>query len=44
MQAAPANGNIRVEFKKEEGEDSNKPTFVKPDGRKPRVKANIRAR
>merc|ERR1712223_781974 len=46
--AAPPNGNIRVEFKKASAvaaeEGSDKPTFVKPDGRKPRVKANIRAR
>jgi len=45
--AAPPNGNIRVEFKKASAvaaEEGSKPTFVKPDGRKPRVKANIRAR
>jgi hypothetical protein len=41
------NGNIRVEFKKASAvaaQDNGKSTFVKPDGRKPRVKANIRAR
>ena len=46
-QSAPANGNIRVEFKKATAvaeEEGSRPTFVKPDGRKPRVKANIRAR
>merc|ERR1719370_2522847 len=45
--AAPPNGNIRVEFKKASAvaaEEGSKPTFVKPDGRKPRVKANIRTR
>jgi len=47
---APANGNIRVEFKKksaaqiEEEEDKPRGFFVKPDGRKPRVKSNIRAK
>ena len=42
-----ANSNIRVEFKKAsavEEEEGRKPSFIKPDGRKPRVKANIRAR
>ena len=53
---SPVNGNIRVEFKKapafneevleesEEENDTPKKFFVKPDGRKPRVKSNIRAR
>ena len=46
-QSSPANGNIRVEFKKATAvaeEEGSRSTFVKPDGRKPRVKANIRAR
>jgi hypothetical protein len=46
----PLNANIRVEFKKAsallgdtlEGEEGTKKFFVKPDGRKPRVKSNIR--
>jgi len=44
------NANIRVEFKKdnipEESEEEAAPKkfFVRPDGRKPRVKSNIRAR
>lgn len=47
---APAHSNIRVEFKKkteaeiEEEENTPKGFFVKPDGRKPRVKSNIRAK
>jgi hypothetical protein len=46
----PPNANIRVEFKKdnipEESEEEVAPKkfFVRPDGRKPRVKSNIRAR
>jgi len=42
---APPNANIRVEFKKKTAAE-NKLTgfFVKPDGRKPRVKSNIRAK
>ena len=43
----PPNANIRVEFKKApvaSEEDLTKKFFVKPDGRKPRVKSNIRAR
>merc|ERR1712106_187082 len=47
---APPNGNIRVEFSKKSAaqieEEENKPRgfFVKPDGRKPRAKSNIRAK
>lgn len=48
---AHKNANIRVEFKKqsaeevrEEEENTPKGFFVKPDGRKPRVKSNIRAK
>jgi len=42
----PPNANIRVEFKKAPAGDdqSTRKFFVKPDGRKPRVKSNIRAR
>ena len=42
----PDNPNIRVEFKKAniDGVADRKKFFVKPDGRKPRVKSNIRAR
>ena len=47
----PPNANIRVEFAKanieeSEEEDDSVPRkfFVRPDGRKPRVKSNIRAR
>ena len=49
----PPNANIRVEFKKASAveeldepveEEAPKKFFVKPDGRKPRVKSNIRAR
>jgi len=43
-----ANSHIRVDFKKavteEEEPSAPKNIFVKPDGRKPRVKSNIRAR
>ena len=50
----PPNANIRVEFKKatappastaeeQEEEEGTKKFFVKPDGRKPRVKSNIRS-
>jgi hypothetical protein len=39
------NANIRVEFKKKTAaENKLKGFFVKPDGRKPRVKSNIRAK
>jgi len=42
---APPNANIRVEFKKKTAaENKLKGFFVKPDGRKPRVKSNIRAK
>ena len=45
---APANGNIRVEFKKKVEEDNSLGLkgkfFINPDGRKPRVKSNIRAK
>ena len=44
---APANGNIRVEFKKKVDGDANGlrgKFFINPDGRKPRVKSNIRAK
>jgi len=47
---APPNANIRVEFKKKSEADIQedkiklKGFFVKPDGRKPRVKSNIRAK
>ena len=44
---APLNGNIRVEFKKKvEGDESDRrgKFFINPDGRKPRVKSNIRAK
>ena len=50
----PPNANIRVEFKKatagdaaddsiSSGSEGTKKFFVKPDGRKPRVKSNIRS-
>ena len=45
-QKAPLNGNIRVEFKKKTVEDllgSRGRFSINPDGRKPRVKSNIRA-
>ena len=43
---APANGNIRVEFKKQVDTQTGArgKFFIKPDGRKPRVKSNIRAK
>ena len=44
----PPNTHIRVDFKKavtkEEETTAPQKLFVKPDGRKPRVKSNIRAR
>ena len=42
----PPNANVRVEFKKapSQPEEQGKKFFVKPDGRRPRVKSNIRAR
>ena len=42
---APLNGNIRVEFKKKAAEltGNRGRFFINPDGRKPRVKSNIRA-
>jgi len=43
----PQNANIRVDFKKaveKEDVETHRKFFVKPDGRKPRVKSNIRAR
>ena len=44
-QKAPLNGNIRVEFKKKAAEltGNRGRFFINPDGRKPRVKSNIRA-
>ena len=44
-QQAPPNGNIRVEFKKKTAEltGNRGRFFINPDGRKPRVKSNIRA-
>ena len=44
---APLHSNIRVEFKKQPVEDESDRRgkfFFKPDGRKPRVKSNIRAK
>ena len=45
---APLHSNIRVEFKKKVEEDDESSRrgkfFIKPDGRKPRVKSNIRAK
>ena len=44
---APLHSNIRVEFKKQVVEDESDRRgkfFFKPDGRKPRVKSNIRAK
>ena len=44
---APLHSNIRVEFKKQVEEDESDRRgkfFIKPDGRKPRVKSNIRAK
>ena len=45
---APLHSNIRVEFKKKVEEDDESERrgkfFIKPDGRKPRVKSNIRAK